>query len=62
MSSAMKGRLIHVFLPQDGGEFALKSPNLTRSFARCLPFIFNLILMPLDQGALAGRRLFRLSH
>ena len=58
----IKGRLLHVFLPQDGGEFALKPLNLMRSFARCLRFIFNLILMPLDQPALVGRRLFRLSH
>jgi hypothetical protein len=54
----MKGRLLHEFLPQDGGEFALNPLNLTQSFARCLPFIFNLILMPLDQPALAGGRLF----
>ncbi len=54
----MKGRLLHVFLPRDGGKFALKPLNLTLPFARCLPFIFNLILMPLDQPASAGGRRF----
>ena len=44
----MKGPLLHVFLRLDGGKFALKPLNLTRPFARCRPFIFNLILMPLD--------------
>jgi hypothetical protein len=37
----VKGRRLHAFLRLDDGEFALKPLNLTRLFARCLPFLFN---------------------
>jgi len=58
----VKGHRLHAFLRMDGGEFALKPLNLTRPFARRLPFLFNLILMPLDQPTATGGHLLHLSR
>jgi hypothetical protein len=45
----VKGCHLHEFLQWMGGEFTLKPLNLMRPLAPRLPFLFNLILTPLDQ-------------
>jgi hypothetical protein len=54
----VKGARLHAFFRRIGGEFALKLLNLMRPSARCLPFLFNLILTLLDQPESVGGRLF----